>query len=329
MSLLNELKSSIQKANRNIRIVFAEGWNEDIQKAIKEVIKISDGKIIPILIFKNEKEANVDLPKTVEKIIIGSTDLNKYANIIYEARKLKGVTQSQAVEMSCQPFILASAVVASGDADGEICGIEYTTQDTIRGALQIVKAAPNVKTVSSAFIMEKGTKRLVMGDCAINLNPDAETLVQIVRSIAPFAVKVANIKDPHIALLSYSTAGSGKGESAEKVRKAYEFISLDESFMNKYNVFGDLQFDAAYDVKVQNKKAKNLDWNKSANVFVFPNIDAGNIGYKIAQRLGGYQAIGPVVLGLNKPVNDLSRGATSDDVVMLTLITATQALKLI
>ena len=228
--------------------------------------------------------------------------------------------------MSHQPYLLAAAVVASGDADGEICGIEYTTQDTIRGALQIVKPAPHIKNVCSAFIMEKDKNRLVMGDCAINLNPDAETLVSIIRLIAPFATHVANIEDPRIALLSYSTAGSGKGESAEKVRKAYELISLDEHFVSEYKIFGDMQFDAAIDVKVQNKKAKSLNWNKPANVFVFPNSDAGNIGYKIAQRLGDYQAIGPVVLGLNKPVNDLSRGATMDDVVMLTYITATQTL---
>ena len=326
MSLLTELKNQIKEVSKPIKIVFAEGWNEDIQEAIKKVIKLSDEKITPVLIFRNEKEASVDLPKQVQKIIIGKDDLKKYVDTIYEARKMKGITRDEAEAMSKKPFILAAAVVASGDADGEICGIEYTTQDTIRGALQIVKAAPGVKTVSSAFIMEKGERRLVMGDCAINLNPDAEALASIARSIAPFSVNVAKIKDPYIALLSYSTAGSGKGESAEKVRKAYEYIALDEKFKGKYKIYGDLQFDAAYDVKVQNKKAKDLDWNKPANVFIFPNIDAGNIGYKIAQRLGEYQAIGPVVLGLNKPVNDLSRGACADDVIMLTLITATQTL---
>ncbi|MCF0125528.1 MAG: hypothetical protein HUJ68_07220 [Clostridia bacterium] len=230
-----------------------------MQEAIKKVIKLSDEKITPVLIFRNEKEASVDLPKQVQKIIIGKDDLKKYVDTIYEARKMKGITRDEAEAMSKKPFILAAAVVASGDADGEICGIEYTTQDTIRGALQIVKAAPGVKTVSSAFIMEKGERRLVMGDCAINLNPDAEALASIARSIAPFSVNVAKIKDPYIALLSYSTAGSGKGESAEKVRKAYEYIALDENFKGKYKIYGDLQFDAAYDVKVQNKKAKDLD----------------------------------------------------------------------
>ena len=327
MSILTELKSNIKKLENPIKIVYAEGWNKDIQDAAEEVIKISNGKIIPILIFKNENEAKVSLPKQVKKIISGKDDLSKYENAIFEARKLKGLSLEEAKEMAKKPFYLASAMVVSGDADGEICGIEYTTQDTIRGALQIVKPAPGVKTVCSAFIMEKGKERLVMGDCAINLYPDAESLVSIVKSIAPFAVNIAGIEDPRIAMLSYSTAGSGKGESADKVRQAYDLLTVDESFMHSYKVFGDLQFDAAYVVDVQKKKAKSLNWNKPANVFVFPNIDAGNIGYKIAQRLGGYQAIGPVVLGLNKPVNDLSRGASCDDVIMLSLITATQSIK--
>ena len=327
MPLINELKTQVKKAKKPIKIVYAEGWNKDIQNAVKKVLTIASNKILPILIFRNEEASKVSLPEKVQKIVIGKDNLSKYVNTIYEARKLKGLSMEEATQMSQKPFYLASAMVASGDADGEICGIEYTTQDTIRGALQIVKPAPGVKTVCSAVIMEKGAKRLVMGDCAINLYPDAEALASIARSIAPFAVDVANIKDPYIALLSYSTAGSGKGESADKVRQAYELLTVQDEFINKYKVFGDLQFDAAYVVDVQNKKAKNLNWNKSDNVFVFPNIDAGNIGYKIAQRLGGYQAIGPVVLGLNKPVNDLSRGASSDDVIMLALITATQALK--
>ena len=327
MSLINELKANVKKADKPINIVYAEGWNKDIQKLAEEIFKITDGKIVPTLIFRNENEAKVTLPKGGKKIIIGKDDLKKYIDTILEARKQKGVTIDEAKEMVKKPFYLASAMVACGDADGEICGIEFTTQDTIRGALQIVKPAPNIKTVCSAFIMEKGNSRLVMGDCAINLYPEAEALGSIAKSIAPFAVDVAGIKEPYIALLSYSTCGSGKGESADKVRQAYDLLSVDEAFMHKYKVFGDLQFDAAYDVNVQKKKAKELSWNKSANVFVFPNIDAGNIGYKIAQRLGGYQAIGPVVLGLNKPVNDLSRGASCDDVIMLSLITATQAIK--
>ena len=327
MSLLNELKAQVKSAKKPITLVYAEGWNKDIQQAVSKVMTITSHKIQPILIFRDEKEAKVSLPKQIKKVVITKDNLEKYIDAIYEALKLKGISLTEAKDMANKPFYLASAMVACGEADGEICGIEFTTQDTIRGALQIVKPRPEVKTVCSAFIMEKGKQRLVMGDCAINLYPDAENLVSIVRSIAPFAVNVAGIKDPHIALLSYSTAGSGKGESADKVRQAYDLLSLDEGFVKKYQVFGDLQFDAAYDVKVQKKKAKELTWNHPANVFVFPNIDAGNIGYKIAQRLGGYQAIGPVVLGLNKPVNDLSRGATSEDVVMLSLITATQTLK--
>ncbi len=127
-------------------------------------------------------------------------------------------------------------------------------------------------------------------------------------------------------MLSYSTDGSGKGDSVDKVKKAFAMVSNDNEFTSKYKCFGEIQFDAAIDMSVMRKKAKKLEWNAPANVFVFPNIDAGNIGYKIAQRLGNYQAIGPVIIGLNKPVNDLSRGANENDVLQLTYITALQVI---
>lgn len=327
MAIFNELIEHIKKSDKTTSIVFAEGWNKDIVTAAKMIINEVKGKIIPILIFRTSSEIPSNLPKEVKTIVIDKYDLTKYANHIYELRKHKGISEDDAMSLAKKPNFLASTLVSMGEADGEICGIEYTTADTLKAALQIVKPATGVKTVCSSFIMEKGNERLVFGDSSVNIDPTVEQLECIVKSMAGFARDIAGIDDVRIALLSYSTAGSGKGESVDKVRHAYELIKIDEEFVNKNKVFGEIQFDAAYDVNVMKKKAKNLDWNAPANVFVFPNIDAGNIGYKIAQRMGKFEAIGPVVLGLSKPVNDLSRGASASDVANLSYITAVQALK--
>lgn len=326
MNLFEEIKSGIQKSKKVTRLVYAEGWNSMIYSAAVLVQSESHGLIQPILIFRSKKEVPNQFNPALKKIVIGVDDLSKYENLIFELRKNKGITIEQAKELATQPNFLASAIVAANDADAEICGIEYTTADTLRSALQIVKPAPNVKTVCSAFIMQKNNERLIFGDCSVNVYPDAESLSSIAKSLAVFAKNVAGVRDVRMALLSYSTIGSGKGESVDKVTKAYELIKLDEDFMSKYKVFGEIQFDAAYDLRVMHKKAPELNWNTSANVFCFPNIDAGNIGYKIAQRLGGYDAVGPIVLGLNKPVNDLSRGANTDDVVKLSYITSMQVI---
>ena len=259
-------------------------------------------------------------------MVIDGLDVTKYAEYIYDARRNKGISMEDATKLAKSPNFLGSTMVALGEADGEICGIEYSTADTLRAALQIVKPSPDVSTVCSGFIMEKGSKRYVFGDSSVNINPDPEQLASITKALGYFAKSIANIKKPRIAMLSYSTAGSGKGESVDKVRQAYEIISVDETFVKECSVFGEIQFDAAFDINVMHKKAKELKWDEQANVYVFPDINAGNIGYKIAQRLGSYQAIGPVILGLKKPVNDLSRGASASDVKMLSYITALQAI---
>lgn len=218
-----------------------------------------NGLITPILVFRTTSEIPHNLSKDIEVFDISAKELDKYANYIYECRKHKGVTPDQATQLARQPNFLASTLVALGEADGEICGIEYTTADTLRAALQIVRARPDVKTVCSAFIMEKGEEKLIFGDSSVNINPSYEELASITKSIAHFATEVAQIEEPRIALLSYSTAGSGKGESVDKVRKAYELVSVDEAFSSQYRVFGEIQFDAAYDMGVMHKKAKSLD----------------------------------------------------------------------
>ena len=325
MSVVNEIKKTLLSSNKQIKIVYPEGWNSDIINATTAIVDETN-VIVPILIFRNKSEIPAFLSKKIERVVIDELDITKYADYIYDIRKNKGISMEDAKRLAKSPNFLGSTMVALGEADGEICGIEYSTADTLRAALQIVKPSPDVSIVCSGFIMEKGTNRYVFGDSSVNINPDSEQLASITKALGRFAKSIANIKKPHIAMLSYSTAGSGKGESVDKVRQAYQIVSVDETFVKECNVFGEIQFDAAFDLNVMHKKAKNLKWDEQANVYVFPDINAGNIAYKIAQRLGNYQAIGPVILGLRKPVNDLSRGASASDVQMLSYITALQAI---
>jgi phosphate acetyltransferase len=192
-------------------------------------------------------------------IIIEEHDLNKYSSLLFELRKSKGMTEQQAKELVKQPNYLASLMVKNKDADGEICGIDYTTKDTLKPALQIIKTSPNAKLVTSAFIMEKNNELYVFGDCAINLYPTSEELANITKMIALFAYDVAQIHDIRLAMLSYSTAGSGAGESVDKVRNAYEIIKNDNELSSKnIQVFGEMQFDAAFVPEVMKKKAKSI-----------------------------------------------------------------------
>ncbi|MDR1235318.1 MAG: phosphate acetyltransferase [Mycoplasmataceae bacterium] len=325
MSIIETLKQKLQNTTYKPKIVYVEGWNSNIRDAALEV---SNNKTInPFLIFhtKSEVPSGFNLPH----IIIDETDLSKYTNLLFELRKSKGMTIEQAQQLVKQPNYLATLIVKANDADGEICGIDYTTKDTLKPALQIIKTAPGAKLVTSAFIMEKNDEVYVFGDCAINIYPTSEELANITKMISLFAHNTANIPDVRTAMLSYSTSGSGAGESVDKVKSAYQLIQNDSELKaQNIQIFGEMQFDAAFNSQVMQKKAKGISWSKPANAFIFPNIDAGNIGYKIAQRMGNYKAIGPTLIGLALPVNDLSRGASKDDVVGLSYITGNQVLQI-
>ena len=325
MSIIKKIKSKIIKSKKEVKIVYAEGWNPDIIECVKQLVQQTK-YIRPILLFRNKNEIPEKLPSSISTIIIDNIDTSKYAEVIYEARKSKGITQAEAEKLAKSPNYLASAMVSIGDADAEICGIEYTTADTLRAALQIVKPSHNCPTVCSGFIMEKGNTRYIFGDSSLNIDPDAEQLAAIAKSLGYFAKQIADISKPRIALLSYSTNSSGKGPSVDKVRQAYQIASVDEKFTKNFNIYGEIQFDAAFDLNIMRKKAKKLNWTEPANVFVFPDINTGNISYKIAERLGKFHAIGPVILGLKKPVNDLSRGASAKDVLNLSYLTALQVI---
>lgn len=326
MKILDNFKKQLQK-NPTRRLVFTEGEDLRILKASEKLVK--EKILVPVLlgnvekIKENAKANNIDL-KGMDII-----DMDEYPNTekmverMLEIRRRK-LDADLARNLLKRSNYFGTMLVEMGEADCLLGGVTYSTSDTVRPALQLIKTKPGTALVSSMFIMvrdtkEKGEEVYAMGDCSINLYPTADELVEITRAVVENA-KLFGI-EPRVALLSYSTYGSAKGESVEKVREAF-----DKLYDLKIDALidGEMQFDAAYDKTVGQLKAPNSKVAGNANTFIFPNIDAGNIGYKIAQRLGGFKALGPVLLGLNKPVNDLSRGANWEEVFEMALITAVQ-----
>lgn len=259
-----------------------------------------------------------------------SADSERYAAVLCELRKSKGMTIEQARELVKLPLYFGAVMLKCGDIDGMVGGAVYSSADVLRSALQVVKGAPGVKTVSSCFVMVPpegfaycDAPAMIFSDCAVVPYPDANQLADIVAASYASCKSIVGV-DPKIAMLSFSTKGSAKHESIDKVTAA--LAAVKEAHPD-YDVDGELQLDAAIVPSVGNQKAKGSAVAGKANVLVFPNLDAGNIGYKLAQRFGGCMAIGPIMQGLDKPINDLSRGCVADDIVAAVAITALQANK--
>jgi phosphate acetyltransferase len=251
---------------------------------------------------------------------LSSPLLDEFAGIYHELRKHKGITEEVAYDRVANPSYFGTLLVQTGRADGMVSGASHTTADTIRPAFEIIKAREGVSVVSSVFLMCLADRVLVYGDCAVNPKPDAEQLADIAISSAETAA-VFGI-DPRIAMLSYSTGESGKGEDVDRVREATEAVRERRPDLK---VEGPIQYDAAVDAAVAELKLPGSEVAGQATVFVFPDLEAGNVAYKAVQRSAGAVAIGPVLQGLRKPVNDLSRGCTVTDIVNTVAITAIQA----
>ena len=243
-----------------------------------------------------------------------------YVQTLYELRKHKNVTLEMARDLMLDVSYFGTMMVYKGDADGMVSGAAHTTQHTIRPALQFVKTKPGVSTVSSVFFMCLPNRVSIFGDCAVNPNPTSEQLADIAISSADTS-KMFGI-DPKVAMLSYSSGTSGEGEDVEKVRKATEIVRQKRPDLK---VEGPIQYDAAVDPSVGKKKMPNSEVAGQASVLIFPDLNTGNNTYKAVQRETGALAIGPMLQGLNKPVNDLSRGCTVDDIFNTVVITAIQA----
>lgn len=324
MDLFDNLKQKVAGANKTI--VFPEGQEPRIFRA---AIRLkNDGLVVPILLGKvdkikqNAENEGVDLGD-IELIDPNTYPEDKFAEMVeafVERRKGKN-TKEQAETMLRDVNYFGTMLVYMDKADGLVSGAIHSTGDTVRPALQIIKTKPGVSRTSGAFIMVKGDERYLFADCAININPGAQELAEIAVESANTA-KIFDI-DPQVAMLSFSTMGSAKSDEVTKVQEA---VKLAKELAPNEKIDGELQFDAAFVPVVAKQKAPESEVAGHANVFVFPELQSGNIGYKIAQRLGGFEAIGPVLQGLNKPVSDLSRGSVEEDVYKVAIITAAQAL---
>lgn len=323
MDLFDSLKQKI--TGKNLRIVFPEGTDARIIGAAVRLA--ADGLITPTLLGEEAPIAKVAEQKgfDISKVTIRDPQTDEIHDEMakaFVARRKGKATPEQAEDMVRDPNYFGTMLVYMGEADGMVSGAVHSTADTVRPALQIIKTRPGVARTSGAFIMQHGRDdRYLFADCAINIDPDAQTLAEIAVESAKTA-KLFDI-DPKVAMLSFSTKGSAK---APQVDKVVEATKAAHALAPDLPLDGELQFDAAFVPTVAQLKAPASKVAGNATVFVFPDLQSGNIGYKIAQRFGHLEAIGPILQGLNKPVSDLSRGANEEDVYKLAIITAAQNL---
>ena len=332
MDLISEIVARA-KANPQ-RIVLPEGTEERTLTAADRAL--ADG-VANLIILGNPAEIKALADKLGLKNIDKATIIDpenhpkkeEYAQLLCELRKKKGMTIEEARKLVLDPLYLGCLIIKSGDADGQLAGARNTTGNVLRPALQIIKTAPGITCVSGAMLLITKTPQygengvLVVGDVAVTPAPDADQLSQIAVCTARTAQAVAGFEDPRVAMLSFSTKGSAKHEVVDKVVEA---LGLAKKLDPTLKIDGELQADAALVPSVGASKAPGSEIAGKANVLVFPNLEVGNIAYKLVQRLGNADAIGPILQGIARPVNDLSRGCSVDDVYKMIAITANQSI---
>ena len=315
--IINELSNKIN--GKGLKIVFPESHDERVLKA---ALKLSNkGLLVPVLIGnRDEIPEKYDVTKC--EIIDPKTynDFDKMVESFVKRRKGK-ITVEEAKQLLLNENYFGTMLVYMNKVDGLVSGATRSTGDTVRPALQIIKTKPGISRTFGYFLMIKGEEKYIFADCAINPNPTAEQLAEFAIESAK-AAEMYGI-DPKVAMLSFSTNGSAETEESLKMALATKIANESNS---GYMIDGEMQFDAAFVPSVGQKKYPKSAVAGNANTFIFPDLNSGNIGYKIAQRLGGFEAMGPILAGLNKPINDLSRGCNVDDIFNTAIITAAQAL---
>ncbi len=330
MEIIQKIKAAAQKQQK--KIVLPEAYDERVLRAAEMAI---NEKLASIILIGDPVKIKADAQKLGLKNIEQITIVNPlshdkkdtYTQLLYNMRKEKGMTLDQATKLAEDPLYLGCLMIKNGDADGEVAGSMSATSNVLKPALQILKTKAGINIASSYFLMVLKDKQfgedgvLFYADCGFNINPTDRELAEIAITTASSAKSVAGI-EAKIAMLSFSTKGSAKHEMADKVISATKLV---KEMAPHLKVDGELQADAALIPSIAQQKSPGSDIGGKANILIFPNLDAGNIAYKLTQRLANAEAIGPIVQGLSKPVNDLSRGCSAEDIVVTIAITVNQA----
>ena len=324
------LSMIVDKASAaNKHIVLPEG---DDPRTIEAIKVVAEKNIAKLTVLGNAAEikkqldaASVNMANITIISPCDSDKLAEYATAFFEMRKHKGVDLEKATAMVSNVMYYATMMVQLGDADGMVAGAAHSSADTIRPALQIIKSAKGISTVSSMFFMAKEDQTYLFSDCGLNQEPNPAQLADIALSTAKTAQQFGFT--PKVAMLCYSTYGSAKSPVVDKMSEATKLAKekLSSEMTGEYAIDGEMQFDAAFVPAIASSKCPDSPLKGEANTFIFPDLCAGNICYKAVERIGGYNAYGPILQGIAKPVNDLSRGCSSDDIVATVAITAIQA----
>ena len=303
----------LPEAHLDCRVM--EAANHIIKSRLSKIIVFGDKSIYPKHFLNNPYVKHIDIENY--------SDFNNIANELYKLRKEKGLTLEESKKILKNEVYFACMLVHMGVGDGIVCGAHFTTAQTLKPALQIIKTAPNKHKVCGCMIMsrKKSPQILLLADVSLNADPNSDDLSEFAIGSAEFMQKLGI--EPKVALLSYSTKGSASSPMVEKITKAY---NLSKNKMPKLKVDGEMQADSALSPEVAHKKGITSEVGGNANVLIFPDLNAGNIGYKLCQRLGGYKAIGPIMINFNKPVNDLSRGCNKEEIILNVAITKIQAI---